>query len=74
VFIASIVGYVEAPVPSEPTHARVADRRSPVPTGADLAGSICREANDWLAGVVSKYPSSFAGFAMADLALGRDRS
>ncbi|MFE3260949.1 hypothetical protein ACFXPS_37025 [Nocardia sp. NPDC059091] len=31
---------------------------------ANLAGSICREVNDWLADVVSKHPLLFAGFAM----------
>ncbi|HEY4793377.1 MAG TPA: amidohydrolase family protein, partial [Mycobacterium sp.] len=31
---------------------------------AELAVSVCREVNDWLAEVVAAQPSRFAGFAM----------
>lgn len=31
---------------------------------AELAGAVCREVNDWLAGVIAAHPARFAGFAM----------
>jgi predicted TIM-barrel fold metal-dependent hydrolase len=47
---------------------------------APLAVKVCREVNDWLADVVTRYPARFAGFAMlltqspADAAVELERS